>query len=173
MTDPNIRGIEHVGITVPDIDAAETFLARAFGAVRVYDALREPVGGLELEVHLGLPGGAAILRARMLRLADGANVELFQYGGVPQRPVHRPSDLGLQHLAIQVSDIRAAIDRVVAAGGEQLSAPLDLPERASGAGNLFAYLRAPWGTTIELIAWASPEAYERDTEVRAWRPGRV
>ena len=31
MTTPVIRGVNHIGITVPDIQAAKSFLVEAFG----------------------------------------------------------------------------------------------------------------------------------------------
>ena len=44
-------GIEHVGMTVPDIDPATTFFEQAFGAELVYDGLKRtdaPLGGSEM-----------------------------------------------------------------------------------------------------------------------------
>ena len=41
-------GIEHIGMTVPDIDAATTFFDQAFGATLVYEGLSRsdpPMGG--------------------------------------------------------------------------------------------------------------------------------
>ena len=38
---PGIRGIDHAGMTVPDIDAATRFFQDAFGAVTLYDVLPE------------------------------------------------------------------------------------------------------------------------------------
>lgn len=32
-----VRAIDHIGITVPDLDAAATFLEKAFGATAIYD----------------------------------------------------------------------------------------------------------------------------------------
>ena len=31
MTSTTVRGVNHIGITVPDIEAAKTFLIEAFG----------------------------------------------------------------------------------------------------------------------------------------------
>lgn len=50
-----IRGIEHVGLTVPDMEAATNFIAEAFGAEALYDMLDEPLAGPEVEVGLGIP----------------------------------------------------------------------------------------------------------------------
>jgi len=170
MNDSNIRGVEHVGITVPDLDEATEFLEKALGAVVVYDVLSEPLGGKELEDGLGLPEGTIITFARMMRIGNGANFEVFGYEVGDQRPPHRPCDLGWQHVAFQVEDIFAATERFLAAGGEKLADPMDLPGGAAGKDNYFVYLRAPWGTTFEFISFPGREAYEETTDERCWRP---
>lgn len=40
----NVRAIEHVGITVPDLEAATQFFVEAFGAEKLYDMLEAPLG---------------------------------------------------------------------------------------------------------------------------------
>jgi catechol 2,3-dioxygenase-like lactoylglutathione lyase family enzyme len=37
MTKRPVRGINHVGVTVPDIETATTFLIEGFGAQVIYD----------------------------------------------------------------------------------------------------------------------------------------
>jgi catechol 2,3-dioxygenase-like lactoylglutathione lyase family enzyme len=78
----NVRAIEHVGITVPDIEEATRFFVEAFGAQQLYDMLDEPLGGPEVEAGLGIPAGAVIEVIGMLRLGNGPNLELFSYSGV-------------------------------------------------------------------------------------------
>ena len=50
-----IRAIEHVGITVPDLEPATAFFAEAFGAEHLYDMLDEPLRGPAVEAGLGVP----------------------------------------------------------------------------------------------------------------------
>lgn len=38
MSTPEIRGVNHVGMTVPDIEAAKAFLIEAFGAQLLYQS---------------------------------------------------------------------------------------------------------------------------------------
>jgi catechol 2,3-dioxygenase-like lactoylglutathione lyase family enzyme len=52
----NVRGINHVGLTVPNIDEATRFFKEAFGAKVAYDGLSyddEPREGAEVERQLG------------------------------------------------------------------------------------------------------------------------
>jgi catechol 2,3-dioxygenase-like lactoylglutathione lyase family enzyme len=166
----HVRAVEHIGITVPDIEAATEFLAAAFGAQPLYDMLSEPLSGPAIEQGLGVPAGTELKAIRMLRLGHGPNLELFEYGGVDQREPHRPSDLGIQHFCLYVDDIDAAAARFAEAGGEVLSEPGDLPGGDAGEGNRYVYARTPWGSTVELVTYPSPQAYEATTSLRRWRP---
>lgn len=38
MTTPVVRGVNHIGITVPDIEAAKSFLVEAFGGKVIYQS---------------------------------------------------------------------------------------------------------------------------------------
>jgi len=141
--------LHHVGLTVPDLDAATRFFATALGATVETDLLVEPLTGPEIETALDLQAGTVVHRVRMLALGDGAGLELFEIGGVDQAQPARLSDLGVQHLAIEVPDIRAALDRVRACGARVLAAPAPVPGDTTGA--VWAYCVLPWGGLMELM----------------------
>lgn len=111
-----IRAIEHIGITVPDLEQATTFFADAFGTEKIYDMIDTPLSGPEV-TRLGVPQGATIEAIRMLRLGNGPNLELFVYANTEQREPALPSDFGMQHLGVYVDDIEAAATRLETAGG--------------------------------------------------------
>jgi catechol 2,3-dioxygenase-like lactoylglutathione lyase family enzyme len=166
----NIRAVEHIGLTVPDLEEATTFFAEAFGAQKIYDMISEPLSGPAIEKGLGVPQGAVIEAIRMLRLGNGPNLELFTYSGVEQRDPVVPSDYGLQHFCVYVDDIDAAAAQLEKAGGTLLSAPVELPGGDAGPGNRYLYARTPWGGTVELVTYPSLQAYEATTDLRRWRP---
>jgi len=169
----DVRGIEHVGITVPDLEAATKYFADVLGAVFVYDVLKKPDLGPELEATLGVPKGSVVKQVRLIRLGDGANLELFEYS-VPegQRQANRPCDFGLQHFAICVDDIEAVAARVTKFGGKVLNRIMDLPDLDGGKNNRFVYTNLPWGGTMELITFPSPQNYTATTSVRKWVPDK-
>ncbi|NVJ00817.1 VOC family protein [Myxococcus sp. AM009] len=170
---PGVRGIDHVGITVPDLNVATAFFIEALGAEVLYDSLEKgqpPQEGADLQRRLRFLSGSSIRAMRMLRLGNGASIELFEYTAPEQRPPARPNDLGIQHLAVYVDDMDAARARFQAAGGEVFSSPHELPALEQGPGNAFCYARAPWGTLIELITYPSPQPYEQQTALRRWKP---
>lgn len=175
MTSNTIRGIDHVGITVPDIEAATKFFEDAFGAKIIshfYKADMPPLGNAQIEEDMNLAAGTRLIATRMLKLGVGPDIELFDFKAPDQRPPARPSDFGLQHLAIYTDDIAAASQRFEAAGGKMLSKPQPLLFPAvAGEGNLFCYGQAPWGTMIEFISYPGKAAYEDTTDLRFWHAG--
>lgn len=169
---PAVRGMNHVGITVPDIDAATQFLINGLGARVAYDGLTEadePRGGAETERQLGLPPGATIHRQRMVVVGTGPSLELFQIDG-PQRPAAGLADVGLNHIAFYTDDIEGSLDRLVAAGGEALSDVHGNSRYEDSPGNGSVYVRAPWGTLIELQTIPEGHYYPDDSEAHVWTP---
>lgn len=174
MNTTSIRGIDHIGITVPDIDAATQFLIAALGAEVLYESVSRvdpPIGGPETEKKFQLSKDTQTVAVRMIKLPHGPGIELFEMHAPEQLQPVRPSDFGLQHFALYVDDMAAAIAQFTAAGGVLFDhpAPLLFPLE-TGAGNLFCYGRAPWGTVIEFITLPSPPPYEQQTPLRRWRP---
>lgn len=54
------RGIDHIGITVPNVDEAAKFLEDAFSAKALYDVVTQkekPMKGAATEKQLGIPAG--------------------------------------------------------------------------------------------------------------------
>lgn len=146
------RRIDHVGLTVPDMEAATAFLQAAFDATVVHDIVTEPLAGQEVENALGLPSGAVVRKVRQVRIGDGATLELFEIAADDQRGPVRLCDLGIQHLAVLVDDIHAAARRVTDAGAVLLADPAPLPGPEAGPGRMWVYCRLPWGGLLELVS---------------------
>lgn len=168
--DKNIRGIDHIGITVPDIEAASKFLENALGAKIVYDVLplgEKPFEGKETEQQLGIPPKSKIIHMRLIEIGNSATIELFQLDDAPQKSTNALNDFGLQHFAVYVEDIEKAATQFEKAGGELLSAPHPLAGIEEGKHNRGVYGKAPWGTLIELIAY--PDGLQ-DKTIHRWTP---
>ena len=108
---PGLRGSDHFGVTVPDLDEADDFLVRVLGAERFYDlgpfAFDE---GDWMAEHLNVHPRTVMRRLRFYRLGNGTNLEVFEYEPADgQRPQPRNSDLGGHHLAIYVDDLDEAV----------------------------------------------------------------
>lgn len=159
----NIHGIEHVAMTVPDMEAAIRFLQEAFGATVLYRHLKltdEPLTAADVGRINGLPETATLRGACQMRLGDGANIELFQLTGIARTEAAEINDIGLNHFSLFVDDIALATERFAAAGGTLLEGPNDLGLNETGAGNQLWFGRMPWGTWVEFMTFRSPLRYD-------------
>jgi catechol 2,3-dioxygenase-like lactoylglutathione lyase family enzyme len=171
-----IRGVDHVGLTVPDIDAAERFLIAAFDAQFLFDVHGLAAPRIDLppsDKPIASPKGARVRAIRMYKLGTGPGIELFQFEANDQQRPAFTSDLGWQHVAFYVDDLEGALERARKAGGEVLDEPWDLRNDESGPGGRVAFVRAPFGGIIELITYPNPLRYEAKTRLRRWKPPRA
>lgn len=170
-----VRGIEHIGLTVPDIEEATIFFQQAFDAKVAYDSKtpqEDVVGGKEIETILGLKKGAKIVHMRMISIGKSISIELFQYQDVDQHLPSNPDDFGIQHLAVYVDDIENAVKDFEQAGGRLNTAPTVMLNEIEGhhENNQFIYGVTPWGTVIELITYPHGIAYPSDSEASRFTP---
>ncbi|TVT37328.1 VOC family protein [Hymenobacter setariae] len=166
------QGIDHVGWTVPDLEAATQFLERAFGAQVIYDSHLKsspPQAGAGVEQQLGLPPGGQVIQIRLLRLANGASLELFEVARAQQQSPATIVDLSFTHIGLYVEDMAAATQRFEAAGGRLLSAPHPLKGVEAGPGNEFVYGHTPWGALIELLTYPAG-VHLPNPQVPRWTP---
>lgn len=171
-----IAGIDHIGMNVPDIDAATDFLKTAFGAEVIYDSYSRELPPLEapdeLASALNLAPRATLYACRMIQLGHGVNIELFEIHVDGQKEPVRSSDLGLQHFAVYTDQLQEAIAQFEKAGGTMLSKPNPfLFPLEEGDKNYFCYGATPWGTVIEFITYPDGMPYEDQTNLRRWKGG--
>lgn len=169
MNDPGAPSgarIEHLGMTVPDIEAATEFFEQAFGAEIMFEmvtaeamddpAVRAVMENFDLAPALGVPPGTEIKAIRLLMVGESLMVELFEWNVEgEQRPPVVPTDFGLQHACIYVDDIDATAERFERAGGTLFDGPVPLFGPPHYEGGFGRYSRTPWGTTIELMSYPS------------------
>ena len=108
----------------------------------------------------------------MLRIGTGPGLELFAIEAPAHQPAAALNDYGLNHLAVYVDDVDAAVRRMVAAGGQLLSEVHGNWRYEDTPGNASVYARAPWGTLIELQSIPGGYYYPQDAEAEVWLPPR-
>ncbi len=160
---PGLTGIEHIGLTVPDIEAATHFLASVLGAETLYD-----IGPFEdasdwMANHLAPAKGAHIYRMRVVRIANGPVLELMQFTGPATPP---PAGW---HMAFYVEDIEAGLAALKAHGAKIHSGPVTMTEGPS-AGLQWLYFQAPWGQQLELVSYPGGIAAYKQLRREVWRP---
>ncbi|WP_048512171.1 hypothetical protein [Chryseobacterium sp. FH2] len=99
-----VRAIDDIGITVANIEAAAKFLEAALGATAIYENIippDAPTTGAQAEAKLGFKKGSGIMHMRMMRIGDGACIELFEMKvpGARKKDVIS-SDIGLAFSSI-------------------------------------------------------------------------
>ncbi len=169
-----VRAMDHVGITVPNVEEAAAFFERAFGAIPVYDVIpkgSEPLGGPDAEAELGLEEGSCITHMRLMRFGQGPCIELFQIDSPDQRKVARLQDFGLTHFGVYVDNLTASIEAFKAAGGTLLRGPHGLAGIEQSPNNQGIYVKTPWGMLIELMTYPDGIDYDEHVRIPRWTPG--
>lgn len=168
---PGLRGIEHIGITVPDLEQATTFFVEVLGCEPVLDS--GPIRFAEgdrmtrlLDVH----PRAVIHKMRHLRCGHGPNIELFQYSAPDQNMVRpKNSDMGGHHLTFYTDDFKATLDWLRGKNVRLLDGP-NYVETGPNSGVHWIYFLAPWGLQMELVSYPNGRGYQEATERRLWHP---
>src|SRR5262245_47840604 len=130
--------LDHVGLAVADLAAAEAWYNAAFGYERELILRVEP---LELDIVM------------LIHRDHGDRLELLHRPG--SRPGLRAADPGeaalwqaYGHLALDVADLDATFDRVVALGARAVLSPRPSPE----PGVRMAFVADPEGNLVELLS---------------------
>jgi catechol 2,3-dioxygenase-like lactoylglutathione lyase family enzyme len=135
-------GLNHVGVTVGDMDRAVAFYQDVFGGSV---ALAFDLPGDRVRAMLGITDPDATGRVVWVRL-PGTALELFAF-----EPKHAAEKVvwnrpGCTHFALEVEGLAAWHEHLTAKGVRCLGAPKDSGGRAS-----FFYATDPDGNLIELI----------------------
>ncbi len=145
-----IDAVEAVGITVADLDRSVAFYQEVLDFEPVSETA---LSGDTHERLMGVFGARA--RIAHLQLGD-ERIDLIDYLAPEGRPYPddiRSNDQAFQHIAIIVSDMDAAYERLVAHGVQFASTgPQTLPDWNPNAGGISAfYFRDPDGNHLELL----------------------
>jgi glyoxylase I family protein len=169
MALPGLRGTEHVGFTVPDLDEAHRFFVDVIGCEYVYT-----LGPFErdddwMAEHLGVHPRSVMRELRFYRCQHGPNFEVFKWEPADeQRDQPRNSDLGGHHLAFYVDDLDAAVAYLRSQGIRVLGEPT--ASRNASEGQRWVYFLSPWGMQFELVSFPNGKAYEATSQVKLWDP---
>ncbi len=143
----NFTAVDHVGITVADLDRSVAFWERLLGtAGRDRAVLAGPrLGGL-----LGYPARLRI-DSCWVDLPGGGALELLQYLERDEAPLpDGTAHPGNVHVCLRVDDMATARAHALACGARAVGeGPIEVAA-GPNAGMRVAYLRDPDGVTIEL-----------------------
>jgi catechol 2,3-dioxygenase-like lactoylglutathione lyase family enzyme len=151
MAEAGITGhtvVDHVGLTVTDLDAAIAW----YGAVFRLELLQGPdlIGGSEERVRDIFGPGVADFRIAYLGSGAGTRLQLFEF---TEPAVERRAEgfeywrTGISHLGLGCADVAKAVARLETHGGRRRSAIHGAPP-----GPVYCYCEDPDGNVLELIA---------------------
>jgi glyoxylase I family protein len=170
MSLPGLRGTEHIGFTVPDMEQATRFFVDVIGCTLAYEIGPFQADDDWMARQLGVHSRAVIRTLRMFRCATGANFELFEYelDGMSQVGP-KNSDVGGHHLAFYVDDIDAAVAYLKAQG---VTVQGDVVTMGSGPSERlrWVYFLAPWGMQLELVSYPKGQALLDGNPRALWSP---
>jgi catechol 2,3-dioxygenase-like lactoylglutathione lyase family enzyme len=164
----NLVGMDHVGLTVPDLAQAVAWFEDILGARAPLTF--GPFEGAFLEGALDVVPGTKIDRITMLRLGHSANIELFQYEAPLQRhDMPKNSDWSGHHVAFYVTDMDAAVAYMDSRGVTRFLGPFTL-NGGPAAGQTINYFKTPWDSYIEFISYPNGMAYDVPSVKPLWSP---
>ena len=162
---PGLRRLDHVGFTVPDLDAAHTWLVDVLGCEYLYSLgpFRDDEGDW-MTRHLNIHPRAQMVENRWFRLGDQAVFEVFHYESPdqdldPESSMPRNSDVGGHHVALYVDDLDAAVEHLKSHDVRVLEGPT--ASRGPAEGNRWIYFLSPWGMQFELVSYPNGKAWDR------------
>lgn len=167
---PGLAGADHVGFTVPDMEAATRFFVDVIGCTLVFE-----IGPFEsnddwMKVHLGVHPRSILRRLRMFRCKTGPSIEIFEYEVEGARVVPpRNSDVGGHHLAFYVEDMDSAVAHLKLHGITVQGGPVTMEEGPS-KGLTWVYFLSPWGTQFELVSYPAGMAVVTEVPGALWSP---
>ncbi len=153
MSNPRdqVERLHHTGYTVSNLERSLGFYRDLLGCEVM--ATQEKQGGY-LAAIVGYPD--AHVRMAHLRAPESDHViELFEYlSPVPDQVDNEsrlePRNVGTAHMCFVVGDLGATYERLVAAGVEFVSPPVEI-DTGINAGGRSLYLRDPDGIPMELF----------------------
>lgn len=156
----SFKRIDHVSLTVLDLDAAVAFYTRVFGAELAYrmgpfDAAEIPLmedGRDWTAAHINLPG--ARLEIAMLKMAGGMGMELFEYQAPTdaKKTPPRNCDVGTRHLCLEVDDLDAAVGYLEQQGCTSMAGSIDMTDGPCPPSRSW-YVLDPFGNQLELVQY--------------------
>jgi catechol 2,3-dioxygenase-like lactoylglutathione lyase family enzyme len=142
-----IKKVEHTGITVTSLREALDFWVDVLGFKHLYttDFPNDPF----IENVVGVPGAAVTLAVVQ---GPGHSIELLEYGAPDDRHTLKPRscDVGSVHVAFEVDNLDALLDRVKQAGWNPVGTPQTVAQ-GERAGLRLVYVRGPDGVTLEFL----------------------
>lgn len=146
-SDPLLLAIDHVGIAVPDLDAALDFYSSTFGLESVHEEVNEDQGVREAMLAVGNSGSCIQLLAP---LSESSTIARFL----------ERNGQGIQQLAYRVADIDVVCATLRERGVRLL---YDVPKSGTAGSRVnFVHPKDAGGVLVELVQPRDPALADLD-----------
>jgi predicted enzyme related to lactoylglutathione lyase len=156
-------GVNHVGLTVGDIDRAVSWYSAVFG-LRLLDGPMlcdtTTPGAARRDDVFGHRWGA--MKLAHMQTDNACGIELFQFiqpEGVPRKDNFEYWTFGAHHVAFTVSDVYESLRVITENGGRARTSVYDVH-----GGSYVCYCEDPWGNVIEIVSKSYGELSEATTK---------
>ena len=157
---PGLRRLDHIGVTVPDLEEATSFFVDVLGCEYLYSLGPFQDEGDWMSEHLGVHPRATVPENRFFRCGGQTVFEVFRYTSPDQdTSVPRNSDVGGHHIALYVEDLDTAVGYLRSRGVTVLGEPT--ASTGHNLGQRWVYFLAPWGLQLELVSYPGGKAFDR------------
>lgn len=160
---PYPRGLAHVGLTVPDLDAAIEWYQDVLGFTHVKGpdtiTAKEGHGGRQAA---NLLGDFESMRFAHLVTGNQIGVELFEFESTSGQTETDPTQPGLFHLCVIDPDVEGLAARIDESGGEHYSDVWQIFEDDDEY--TLTYCRDPFGNLVEIYSHSHERIYSNRPE---------
>ena len=157
---PGLTRLDHVGVTVPDLDQAHEFFTEVLGCEYMYTLGPFQHDDSWMSERLGVADDTVMRRLHFYRLGGQAVFEVFEYEAAVRRTEPpRNSDVGGHHVALYVEDLDVAVAHLRALGIPVMGEPT--ASRGPSEGQRWVYFLSPWGMQFELVSYPGGKAFDQ------------
>jgi catechol 2,3-dioxygenase-like lactoylglutathione lyase family enzyme len=169
---PGMRGHDHTGITVPDMNEALTFFVDVLGCKKAmsFGPIADPEPNRTfMNDALGVDPKTVIKQITLVRCGMGS-----RSSSVINRRIRRWCSPRIATSAALTSRFRWTTSRrrrtiSTPRASRRRWGPIPITE-GPAAGQAIVYFNAPWGLQLEAISYPKGMAYEKDASTILWTP---
>ncbi len=160
---PGLQRVDHVGITVPNLEDATRFFIDVLGCEYMYTLGPFQSDENWMQEHLNVHPRAIMKELHFFKLNGVAIFEVFEYSAPEQDgTVPRNSDVGGHHVALYVEDMGAALAHLKLHNNQILGEPT--ASKGPSEGQHWVYFLSPWGMQFELVTYPNGKAFDHNPE---------
>lgn len=142
---PDIEGIDHIGITVPFNDSTEWFYTQVLQCRKISEVtLPEATTATKKKFHIRQE--TELKKIIVVQSRAGQKIELFEFTSTNQRANQFQDDLNWHHLAFYTHDIKKSIAFL-----KSYHVQIINPNNEQNKIGKWVYFLTPWNTEMELV----------------------